>query len=90
LPRADERQAKVKLRPITGQPPSLLNPPSGCAFHPRCAYREVPGACDQLEPKLRAVEGVTHLAACHFADDLEERIRLVDAEETRAALGDSP
>ena len=27
-----------RLRPITGQPPSLINLPSGCAFHPRCAY----------------------------------------------------
>lgn len=86
LPRADERRAKVKLRPITGQPPSLLNPPPGCAFHPRCGYRDVPGPCDQFEPELRAVDGPTHLAACHFAEDLEARIRLVEAR--RAVEGD--
>ncbi len=30
--------AGERLKPITGQPPSLINLPSGCAFHPRCAY----------------------------------------------------
>src|SRR5690242_11178805 len=29
----------AKLIPIPGAPPSLLNPPSGCAFHPRCVHR---------------------------------------------------
>ena len=33
-----------QLIPIPGNPPSLLNPPTGCAFHPRCAHRDkVPG-----------------------------------------------
>ena len=29
-----------RLQPIAGNPPSLINPPSGCAFHPRCAFRD--------------------------------------------------
>ena len=34
----------AELIPIPGNPPSLLNPPTGCAFHPRCAHRDkVPG-----------------------------------------------
>ncbi len=34
LPRADKR----RLKPITGFPPNMLNPPSGCAFHTRCEF----------------------------------------------------
>lgn len=32
-----------------GEPPSLVNPPSGCRFHPRCPYR-IDGLCDVEEP----------------------------------------
>ena len=42
-----------RLRPITGQPPSLINLPSGCPFHPRCAY--VMDRCLTEEPPLRPV-----------------------------------
>ncbi len=53
------------LVPIKGSPPSLINRPSGCAFHPRCKYARVPGVCADTEPKLRD-EGNGHLSACHF------------------------
>ena len=41
--------AGERLKPITGQPPSLINLPSGCAFHPRCAY--VMDRCLTEEPQ---------------------------------------
>src|ERR1017187_20604 len=47
--------AKERLIPITGQPPSLIRLPSGCAFHPRCAY--VMDRCLTDEPRLTAVGG---------------------------------
>src|ERR671931_722005 len=48
LPRLD---ADVeRLVQIRGQPPSLLNPPKGCRFHPRCPY--VMGICTTVEPEL--------------------------------------
>jgi oligopeptide/dipeptide ABC transporter ATP-binding protein len=52
-----------RLVPITGQPPSLIRLPSGCAFHPRCAY--VMDKCLTEEPRLIAVgsEG-QHRSAC--------------------------
>ncbi len=53
------------LIPIKGSPPSLINRPSGCAFHPRCSYAQVPGICSEKEPELRD-EGSGHLSACHF------------------------
>ena len=39
MPRIDEERL-ARLRAIPGSPPSLISPPSGCAFHPRCAYRD--------------------------------------------------
>lgn len=41
---------KVKLRSIPGNPPSFLDLPSGCKFHPRCPY--VMDVCRTKEPKL--------------------------------------
>jgi peptide/nickel transport system ATP-binding protein len=70
-----------RLEQIPGQPPSLLNPPAGCAFNPRCPYvfdrcrEELP------EPRLGAV-GENHRFRCHLADD--DRARIWDAK--KAAL----
>ena len=57
------------LQPIPGQPPSLLTPPPGCAFHPRCAHSEGRARCRTDIPPLRSIEG-PHLSACHFAEEL--------------------
>jgi oligopeptide transport system ATP-binding protein len=57
---------KAELCPIKGQPPSLVNVPSGCAFHPRCPYALQ--RCVTEEPLYHLVEG-SHGAACHFAGD---------------------
>jgi peptide/nickel transport system ATP-binding protein len=52
-----------RLKPISGQPPSLINLPSGCAFHPRCAY--VLDRCLSDEPRLTAVGAAgEHRSAC--------------------------
>jgi oligopeptide/dipeptide ABC transporter ATP-binding protein len=55
--------AGERLRPITGQLPSLINLPVGCKFHPRCAY--VMDRCLEEEPTLHPVgdEGA-HRSAC--------------------------
>jgi peptide/nickel transport system ATP-binding protein len=39
MPRMDRLRSE-RLRPIRGNPPSLVFPPSGCPFHPRCDYRD--------------------------------------------------
>jgi oligopeptide/dipeptide ABC transporter ATP-binding protein len=56
--------ARDRLRPIPGQPPSLINLPSGCSFHPRCPY--VMDVCPADEPPLMPIEGaqVPHRSAC--------------------------
>jgi oligopeptide/dipeptide ABC transporter ATP-binding protein len=55
--------AGARLRPIAGTPPSLINLPSGCKFHPRCGY--VLDRCLKEEPVLRPVgETGLHSSAC--------------------------
>jgi peptide/nickel transport system ATP-binding protein len=59
------------LVPIPGNPPSLLNPPTGCAFHPRCAHRDkVPGnlCVTDLPPLIPGGRGPGHQRRCHLAD----------------------
>ena len=60
VPRLD-RPASQKLAPIEGQPPDALNPPRGCAFHPRCPF-----AIDKCREEAPALTPVAddHLAAC--------------------------
>ena len=62
------------LQPIPGQPPSLINLPTGCAFHPRCFLSQGRLSCREEIPEARTVEGgADHLAACHFAEELVGR-----------------
>ncbi len=70
LPRLD---ADVeRLVQIQGQPPSLLNPPRGCRFHPRCPY--VMDVCKSTEPQLAPVpDSPGHLQACHLDEATKDR-----------------
>ena len=61
------------LRPIPGQPPSLINRPPGCPFHPRCFLSQGRVRCREEEPELRTTDESEHLAACHFSQELEGR-----------------
>jgi peptide/nickel transport system ATP-binding protein len=61
----------AKLIPIRGNPPSLLTPPPGCAFHPRCDHTDkVPGRlCFTTLPELTpARAGGDHTKRCHLAN----------------------
>jgi oligopeptide/dipeptide ABC transporter ATP-binding protein len=68
------------LKPIPGQPPSLISPPPGCAFHPRCLHSNGRALCRTDVPPLRTVDG-PHLSACHFAEELEAKELGVGAGE---------
>ena len=62
IPRLDVPRG-AELVPIPGRPPSLINPPGGCAFHPRCPY--VRDSHKQVEPPLEPVPGDPgHRVAC--------------------------
>jgi peptide/nickel transport system ATP-binding protein len=60
----------ARLIPIPGNPPSLLSPPPGCSFNPRCAHKgKVPGdLCVTELPALTPASGTAHLKRCHLAD----------------------
>lgn len=49
IPDPDPANAETFKEVPPGEPPSLLNPPSGCRFHPRCCFA-IPGLCTKEEP----------------------------------------
>lgn len=59
---------KKRLEFIPGTPPNLINPPSGCKFHPRCPYAQ--DICKVEIPEYREVNP-GHFARCHFAGELD-------------------
>jgi len=77
VPVPDPIRQKARERIILpGDPPSPVNPPSGCQFHPRCWHKLKleesgidTGICEAEDPALetRASSGVDHPVACHFA-----------------------
>jgi peptide/nickel transport system ATP-binding protein len=70
LPRLDTDTER--LTQIPGQPPSLLNPPRGCRFHPRCPY--VMNICREKEPELLPIsDDPGHLQACHLDEQTKDR-----------------
>jgi oligopeptide/dipeptide ABC transporter ATP-binding protein len=62
MPTIERRLAA--LVPIEGSPPSLISPPTGCPFHPRCPHRFEP--CPIERPPLVAPAPDAHLDACHL------------------------
>jgi peptide/nickel transport system ATP-binding protein len=73
MPRLDRARIE-RLIPIPGTPPSLINVPSGCPFHPRCPYAaQTNGRSVNEIPQLRAV-GPGHEVACHLSIDEQRRI----------------
>lgn len=54
---------KTRMKAIPGFPPDLLNPPSGCRFHPRCKYAM--DVCTKKDPELIADKKGRYVA-CHL------------------------
>ncbi|MDQ3778658.1 MAG: ABC transporter ATP-binding protein, partial [Actinomycetota bacterium] len=70
LPRLD--MDVERLVQIQGQPPSLLHPPRGCRFHPRCPY--VMNVCKEKEPDLLPISDErVHLQRCHLDEQTKDR-----------------
>jgi oligopeptide/dipeptide ABC transporter ATP-binding protein len=53
--------------PLKGEVPSLLSPPSGCVFHPRCSFSK--NVCEEARPELQSVGGSR--TACHRAEEID-------------------
>jgi peptide/nickel transport system ATP-binding protein len=67
IPDADAANAETDREVPSGEPPSLLHPPSGCRFHPRCPL-VMPGLCDTQEPPEFEPEPL-HLTLCWLYTD---------------------
>ena len=66
--------ARVETAPVSGDPPSPIDPPPGCRFAPRCPFAEP--CCTARAPALGlATNARTHLAACHMNDPLSGHTR---------------
>ncbi len=63
---------KRRLESIPGFPPDLVNPPSGCPFHPRCKYAKP--RCSEERPAGTKVS-LGHVSYCHFAMELRDELR---------------
>ena len=61
IPTVDTAHKPERIK-LPGEMPSPMNPPPGCAFHPRCPYAK--DVCRTLEPKLETGRG-GHAVACH-------------------------
>jgi peptide/nickel transport system ATP-binding protein len=72
IPRLDS-QRDEDLVPIPGTPPSLISPPSGCHFHPRCPY--VQPDHTRIDPQLQPVlDEPSHHVACLLESDVRKRL----------------
>jgi oligopeptide/dipeptide ABC transporter ATP-binding protein len=65
IPRRNDQRG-IKLNPIAGQPPDLLNPPAGCPYAPRCP--KVQSRCRKERPELTPVGRGQQVAACFYPD----------------------
>jgi peptide/nickel transport system ATP-binding protein len=70
ISRIDQDRSE-RLKPISGQPPSLIFVPPGCPFNPRCPY--VMEICKTQVPQLLPSNG-HHASACHLPQGEKERI----------------
>ncbi|MEO7734059.1 MAG: oligopeptide/dipeptide ABC transporter ATP-binding protein [Kofleriaceae bacterium] len=66
VPRIDPKGRRDRIL-LTGDVPSPIDPPKGCAFHPRCPVKVKPAACFEQLPKLRVLQNGAR-AACHVAE----------------------
>ncbi len=76
LTRLDQPRPK-RLPQIRGLPPSLLSPPRGCHFKPRCPHAF--SRCDQVPPlEARLPDAPSHLDRCWLSPDQKRALRLVE------------
>ena len=58
-----ELEAKRQRIILAGDPPSPINPPSGCPFHPRCPFND-PNRCPKIVPGFETLDRADQVAAC--------------------------
>jgi oligopeptide/dipeptide ABC transporter ATP-binding protein len=86
-------QTELARPSVKGEPPSPIDIPPGCPFHPRCPRAEA--VCSADRPVLESVQtGAWHLAACHFrheaALNAQGAMPLPEPEETSESAEEAP
>ncbi len=72
IPRLEADRAEM-LVPIPGTPPSLISPPSGCHFHPRCAYAQPDHS--RIDPALEPLpDEPRHFVACLLESEVRQTL----------------
>jgi oligopeptide/dipeptide ABC transporter ATP-binding protein len=79
LTRTDRARAAGRLSQIQGQPPSLIAPPEGCHFRPRCPH-EFP-KCSQTPPLLAQAGSSEHVDRCWLEPDRKRAVRTISTGE---------
>ncbi len=73
MPRID-RERQDRLVPVKGSPPSLINLPQGCAFHPRCPFADRTHGASETEIPLLVETAPQHRVACHLPQATRKEI----------------
>jgi peptide/nickel transport system ATP-binding protein len=86
MPRLDAQRSE-RLLPIKGTPPSLINVPAGCPFHPRCGYADLTDgkAATEVPPLREVTPG--HLVACHLTAQRQRELWAERATLATSATG---
>ena len=75
---AEPRPRPERLHSIAGQPPSLIRPPEGCRFRPRCPHAF--GDCERLPALEQRIEAAGHVDRCWLAPDRKRSLRMVEGQ----------
>jgi oligopeptide/dipeptide ABC transporter ATP-binding protein len=74
-----DRPRTARLAQIAGQPPSLISPPQGCHFRPRCPHEFA--KCKQTPPLEQRVSDAGHLDRCWLSPEQKKTLRVVSTGE---------
>jgi peptide/nickel transport system ATP-binding protein len=88
IPRLD-REPSERLLPIKGTPPSLINVPAGCPFHPRCAYADMTAGKSRTERPASTEIAGGHYISCHLSQPDRDRLWTTEVRPTLGGQGQS-
>ena len=72
-----DRPRAARLSQIKGQPPSLISPPAGCHFRPRCPHEF--SRCPQVPPLEQRGGAPGHHDRCWLSGEQKKTLRVMDS-----------